>query len=153
MSEATLAAALVAELQAVSVFSADDVTDNDWSVLDSSVLEAPFAIVEVADTFVSRRDVTTAETSYEIGVRIFERFIDWDTTAVALRATRDAILTYFNAVGDSRAFSQTGAIDVTEIRSGSPIEPYYDRYQDADEEQESLPIFLSQLIIFEVQEY
>lgn len=151
MSEAILQADLQRELlRLASVFSAGDVTIGDWSVLDGSSQNAPFAIVEVSDVF----GVSNIETQYSltrsIPLTLIIRFLDWDTSLLAFRDARQSVIDHLLATKYYSAASADLAWGLRGISSGSGIDPVYDRYNE--NASESLPVYLSQRIILEVEE-
>ena len=152
MSENTIQADLQRELlRLTSVFSAGDVTICDWGVLDGSSQAAPFAIIDVSETF-SMPDVTLRQWSntWTIPFDIVVRFIDWDTSRLAIRDLRTSVI---DALRDVTHYANASAIlgyGLRKISSGSGINSIYDKYNENT--AESLPAFLSQTIVLEVEE-
>lgn len=152
MSETILQADLQRELlKLTSLFSAGDVTISDWSVLDGSSQAAPFAIIDVCDTF-DMPDITL-ETEASTWILLFDlvvRFLDWDTSRLAIRDARTTILL---ALCDTAHYSSASAAlawGLRKISSGSSIEPIYDKYNENP--VESLPAYLSQTINLEIEQ-
>lgn len=152
MSETTLQTDLQRELlRLTATFSAGDVTICDWSVLDGSSMAAPFAIIDVAETF-NMPDVTIRQWScaWAILFDIVVRFVDWDTSRLAIRDLRAVVLDALRDTTHYHASSTALAFGLRKISAGSPIEEIYDKYNENT--AESLPVFLSQTIILEVEE-
>jgi hypothetical protein len=152
MSESTLQTDLQRELlRLTALFSAGDVTICDWGVLDGSSLSAPFAIIDAAEQF-DMADVTLRSWSnaWIIPFDIVVRFIDWDTSRLAIRDARTTVIDALRDTTHYHASSTALAWGLRRIASGSPIEEIYDKYNEST--AESLPAFLSQTINLEVQE-
>lgn len=150
MSEATLQADLQREfLTLTSLFSAGDVTINDWDVLDGPIENAPYIIVENSDDFAIAAVQTSPSRLWMIPFRMFVRFLDWGTSEVAFAAARQPVL---DLLVNKAYAAGSGNLNfgIRSIRSGSPIGYVYDRYVEND--AESLPAFLSQRLIVEIAE-
>ena len=151
MSESTLQADLQRELlKLTALFSTGDVVIGDWSVLDGSSLAAPFVIIEVADDY----NVTQLETEWQqtrsIPMTLIVRFVDWDTSMLAFRDTRQTVIDALTATMYYDSASVNLAWGLRGISNGSGIDPVYDRYNENS--AESIPVYLSQRIILEVEE-
>jgi hypothetical protein len=151
MSESTLQADLQRELlRLTSVFSSGDVTIGDWSVLDGSSQSAPFAIIEVADALsVSDIDAQWDKT-ISLPFTLIVAFSDWDTSMLAFRDARQSVT---DKLIDKDRYTSTSAAlgwGLRSIATGGEISPVYDRYNENS--AESLPVYLSQRIILEVEE-
>jgi len=151
MSEATLSADLQRELLALTAtFSSGDVTIGDWSILDGSSQAAPFAIIEISDDFSVTSIEDNPSTFWQLPFTLLVRFVDWDTSMLAIGALRQTVLdkltspVYFLAASASLAWGIRG------ISSNTGISEVYDRYNANT--AESLPVYLSQRIILEVEE-
>lgn len=150
MSEATLQADLQREfLTLTSLFSAGDVTINDWGVLDGPNENAPYIVIENSDDFAIATIQTSASELWLIPFTLLVRFLDWDTSEVALAAARQPVLDHLVAKAYQAASGNLN-FGIRSIRSGGPIGYVYDRYVEND--AESLPAFLSQRIIVEIAE-
>ena len=152
MSESTLQADLQRELLRItSLFSAGDVTICDWGVLDGSSLSAPYAIIDVAEQF-DMADATLRQwtNNWIIPFDLVVRFIDWDTSRLAIRDARATVIAALRDNTHYHASSTALAWGLRRIASGSPIEEIYDKYNENT--AESLPAFLSQTINLEVEE-
>lgn len=150
MSEATIQAAVQDTLQAMTAFSSADIVINDWSILDASTFDAPYVIIETADSVTSRQDTMTPNTRWQIPVTLFERFTDWAETYNNLRDRRQAIIDEFNEIGANRS-PGGGAVTADVIRTDGPVGQWYDPYMNPDDNP--LPVFITQRIILEVEEY
>jgi hypothetical protein len=153
VSEATIASGIQTILQGMSEFSSADVSINDWGILDGERNQAPFAIIVTADDFTATFQTNTGNRSWAIPVLLFEDWVDWDTTLVAFKTTRQAIIDKFNTSGGNQV--SAGGLEATQItamRSNSPIEPYFLPYNAANLTGESQPDYLVQEIVFDVDE-
>ena len=148
MSEQTIAIALRTLLQSMSNFADADVTICDWSVLDGSSTAAPYAIIDVADSFETQFQVSVEEARWDIPVEIYEAFSDWDTTRAAFRDTRQAVI---DQLADSPG--ATLGLACRAVRSESPVAPVYPAYLSDNERAEALPVFLMQRIIVVCEEF
>ncbi len=150
MSEATVQADLQREfLTLSSLFTAGDVTINDWAVLDGPNVNAPYIVIENSDDFAIATIQTDPIPLWMIPFTLFVRFLDWGTSEAAFAAARQPVLDHL--VNKAyQAASGTLNFGIRSIRSGSPIGYVYDRY--VENEAESLPVFLSQRIIVETAE-
>lgn len=153
MSELSIQTAAQATIQSIAAFSSADVTINDWRILDGSVANAPYVIIESADEFTSDQTVMTPDTRWTMKLWLFERFTEWKTTLDNFTVRRQAIIDEFNEVGSNRSAGGAAATDANPIRSGSPIQPYYDPQTPASLIQESDPIYLYQLLLLDVREF
>jgi hypothetical protein len=152
MSEATLQADLQREFLTLNtLFSTGDVTINDWDVLDGPNVNAPYIIIENSDDFAIATIQTSASRLWMIPFTLFVRFLDWSTSEVVFAAARQPVLDKLD-VKKSSFSSSSGRLraGIRSIRSGGPIGYVYDRYVEND--TESLPVFISQRIIVEVEE-
>jgi len=151
MSESTLQADLQRELlRLTSLFSSGDVTICDWSVLDGSSQNAPYAVIEVADEFDSNTE-NTWTTTWQIPFTFIVRFTDWDDTLVSVRNTRQTILAALRDTTHYHASSTALAWGLRRISAVTGISEIYDKYNDNT--TESLPVYLSQTINLEVDEH
>jgi len=150
MSEATLQADLQREfLTLSSLFSAGDVTINDWDVLDGPIENAPYIIIENSDEFAIATLQTSPSRLWLIPFTLFVRFLDWSVSEVDFASVRQPVLDHLVNKGYQAASGNLN-FGLRSIRSGGPIGYVYDRY--VQEEAESLPVFLSQRIIVETAE-
>lgn len=150
MSEAILQADLQRELlRLTSLFSAGDVTINDWSVLDGSSANAPFVVIEVADDFDSNTENTWLH-SWTIPFTLIVRFEDWDDSSTALRNARQTIIDALRDTTHYHASSSLLAWGLRGMSAGTGISEIYDKYNE--NAVESLPVYLSQAINLAVEE-
>lgn len=151
MSEATLQADLQRELLRLSaLFSTGDVVVSDWGILDGSSQAAPFVIIGVTDTFGLSGIGEQWSIIRQIPMALIVRFVDWDTSLLAFRDARQAVLDALVDVDRYNAASAGLAWGLRGITAGGTIDPVYDRYNESP--AESLPVYLSQEIILEVEE-
>lgn len=151
MTESILQADLQRELRRLtSVFGSDDVVICDWSVLDGSSQNAPFVIIDVADTFDIDGILGTYSEVWQLPFDLVVRFTDWDTARAALRDARESVITHLRKTENYNNASGLLAWGLRKISSGSGIEDIYDKYNENP--IESLPVYLSQTIILEVEE-
>jgi len=154
MSEASIVSGLMTTIKAMSEFADADVVDSDWSVLDQPTVNAPYVIFTPSDEFDGRQDTMSPETDWIIPAALVEPFTEWSTTLVNFRTRRQAILDKINTEDSAfRGPSSTTNSDVRRVRSGSVIEPYYDPWLTEEEVKEAVPIYLYQIILFEVHEW
>jgi len=150
MTEATLQADLQRELlRLTSLFSSGDVTIGDWSVLDGSSQAAPFVIIEVAESFDSDTE-NNWQTNWVIPFTLIVRFVDWDTSMLAMRDARATILTALRDTTHYHASSTALAWGLKRLSAASGIDAVYDSYNENT--AESIPVYLSQRINFDVLE-
>lgn len=152
MSEATTQAFLQTKLRTMDEFASGDVVINDWTVLDASSLNAPYARIETGHDFRQRQDAMDGvRIDWSIPVVIVVRFVDWGTSYTEMGTLRQAILDLF--IDGNRAINPGMAHFITEIRNGTQIEPIYDPYIPTEAIAEAEPVFLAQALIFEVEEW
>lgn len=152
MSEATIAAAIIADIQGMSEFADADVVDSDYSILDQSVLKAPYVIVGTSDEFVSRQDVQTPETTWDLPITLIENFRDWQTTLQAIRTRRQALIDKINS-GDVRSAGGLSGVNIDELRSDGPLLPIYPSYVEPEDYYESEPIYIYCPMILVCEEF
>ena len=152
MSELTIRRGIAATLRAMTQFRDQDVTLNDWSVLDGSRDNAPYAIMGISDTIIARQDTKSGVTNYEIPVFLYDKWLDWELSMEAFSVVRQAIIDKFNAVGTARSAGGIEAVSVDVIRTAAPVGFDYGRYVEVNND-ESLPQFIVQELIFEVVDY
>lgn len=150
MSEATIQAAVQDTIQAIAAFADASVVINDWTILDGSFDGAPYVLIETADSVTSRQDTMTPNTRWDVPITLFERFTDWATTYGNLRDRRQALIDEFNEIGANRS-PGGGAVTADVIRTDTPIGEWYDPYQDPA--TNPLPVFITQRLILEVEEF
>lgn len=151
MSEATIQADLQRELlKLTSLFSTGDVVIGDWRVLDGSSDNAPYAIIEVSDSFSFAGAQAEWSGVYSIPFTLIVKFTDWDLSMLAMRDARQTVIDALKSTTFYNSASTALAWGLRSIASSTSINPVYDRYDEND--AESIPIFLSQQIILEVEE-
>lgn len=147
MTEKTVAEAVQDVLQAIATFEDADVTINDWSVLDQPTTNAPYAIVETADdfgvTYISSEEVYR----WSIPVTIIEQFQDWDTSLTAFRDTRQLVIDALGVGGG------VVGLAVRAIRSSGPVGYIYPAYTQVEFTADAIPIFVTQRIIVDCEEF
>jgi len=151
MSESVIQADIQRELlKLTSLFSAGDVVISDWSVLDGSSQSAPFAIIDTANDFSMDGVQADYSVTWQIPFDLVVRFIDWDTSRLAIRDARETIVNALRKTENYNSASAILAYGIRRIYSGSGISEVYDKYNE--NAAESLPAFLSQTITLEVVE-
>ncbi len=95
----------------------------------------------------------TPVNNWTIKLWLFERFTEWKTALDNLTVRRQAIIDEFNEVGGNRSAGGATATTANVIRSGSPIQPYYDPQLPSNLVAEADPIYLYQLILLEVETF
>lgn len=148
MSEYTIQQGIQTFIQSMSEFADADVVINDWSLLDQSTTLAPYVIIENSDDFKTMWRTKSAEASWNIPITLLEAFSDWKTTLDNFRTRRQAILDAFD--------TSPGAVPgltVDTIRNDGAIGQVYAAYMTPEQAANALPVFLSQRIILEAQEF
>ena len=152
MTEATRHTSIQTSLQSMAAFTDAQVVINDNSVLDgqgSALANAVYAIIYSSDEFSSVQESKTPQTRWDIPVMIVVAFVDWETSMNAFTTLRDAVLAEFNSTSEANRCGD--GVYISEIRSESPIEGIFDAFIDFD--QDSVPDYLSQRVIFVTEEY
>ena len=152
MSEKSIQEDIQETIISMTQFGLASVVINDWSILDGPVSTAPYVIIENSDTVVSRQDVKTASTRWDIPINLIERFIDWTTSLDDFRDKRQALIDQFNGTADYRS-AGASATTADIIRSDGPIDYIYDTYGEPELDPESEPVFISQRLLFEFEEF
>jgi len=151
MSEAIIQADLQRELlRLTTTFSFGDVTIDNWSVLDGSSQNAPYAIIETADDTILTDIQSDSSGVMQIPFWIFVVFSDWGSSASELGVLRDTIVAALRKVENYQAASAALGWGLRTIKSGSPVGEYYNKYDE--NLSENIPVFRTQLIILEVEE-
>jgi hypothetical protein len=145
MSEATLQQSLKRTLQALSGWQEVTVVINDWHILDGSLDNAPYALIETADSFAALQDRMIPVINWQIPVTLLCRFTDWGETYNQMRDIRQAII---NEIAANSEFSTCYLVNV--VRSDTGIGEWYDPHQSS--ELDRMPIFITQRIILEIEE-
>jgi hypothetical protein len=144
MSEGALQAALQNSLLDLLDFAHVAVVINDWTILDGSLLGAPYALIETADNFTSRHDAMIPVVDWQIPVTLFVRFTGWQQAYGELRDIRQAIIEKLAA---NEHFTDWL---VNQVRSDTPIGEWYDPYTDTANNPD--PVFITQRLILEIEE-
>ena len=152
MSEQTIQEGIQTTIRALTAFASADVVINDWDLLDQSTANAPYVIIENSPEPIVTQQTVSGNFAWSIPVSLFERFVDWPTTLNGFRTRRQAIFDAYNAVGTARAAGGIEAVDIHTIRVGGPIEYLYDPYLRDEDIPDALPMFVTQQLIFEVDE-
>lgn len=155
-TEAALQSAIQTILQSITgTFASADVVINDWSILDGPRDSAPFAIIENSDDFSGLQRTSDANTRRDIPVTLAVRLgpDTWKEAQDNFRDAREAILSKFNEVGTARSAGGLEGVDITEIRSAGPIGYIYPIYVEPQNQPFVNPDFVSQRIIFVVEEF
>jgi hypothetical protein len=145
MSEATLQQSLKRTLQALSGWQEVTVVINDWHILDGSLDNAPYALIETADSFTALQDRMIPVINWQIPVTLFVRFTDWGETYDFLRDLRQAVI---NEIATNREFATCYLVNV--IRSDTPIGEWYDPHIDSA--SNPMPVFVTQRLMLEIEE-
>jgi hypothetical protein len=151
MSESTIRSGLATAIKAMTEFEDADVVINDWSILDKPAIKAPYVIIETADTFDSRQDTMTPQTTWSIPIVLVEKFTKWSTTLGNLSTRRQAIIDKINS-GTVRSAGLDG-VTIDRVYNDGDIIEFYRKFQDPEKSQNALPVFLMQRIILEAEEY
>ncbi len=153
MSEATVQAGLKTLILAMSEFSSGDVVINDWDVLDGEMAKSPFVIISEADNFIARRDTTTPNTKWEVKVTLYQEFKEnWKDAYNSFRTNRQALIDTMN-ITDNRSADGISGVTIDEIRAGSPLQIWVDPGTPQELQSRVMPLFISQELLFDVEEY
>jgi hypothetical protein len=152
-TETALQSALKTLIQSLDEFDAVDVAINEWTILDGPNINAPYVVIKNADDLTARKDTAATQNQWLIPVELYVNFTDWKETLDRFRNMRQALLTLFGGDNDSRSADSIEGVTIDVIRNRGPIEYLYDRYLPDDLQSEALPIFISQTLIFECQEF
>lgn len=151
MSEATLQADLARELETLtSLFGTADVVVNDWSILDGPRENAPYILIQNAESFHVEAVQTGWSITWEIPFLLIESFSDWTATWNNLRDHRQAVIDKLKNVDGYNASSSRLAWGLRDIRNEDGIKDMYDRY--VQEESEAIPVYQYQKIVLVVEE-
>jgi hypothetical protein len=149
MSEKTIAEAIQDTIQSMDGINPASVTIADWNVLDGSTDNSPFIRIDIAEDFESNMDGSYPIQEWQIPVTLLVAFDSWDETYLDFRDIRQRIINVFNEIGTNRSAGGIEGVNITTIRSTTAIEPVLPEYSDFDTAD---PVFLSQVMIFEVEE-
>lgn len=138
-------------MQALSNFDINDVTINDWDVLDRPGSGGPFFIIGNSDDL-SSVPGTSERGFYEIPGDLIYYVADksWKVGADGFRDTRQAIRTTINS-GDNSTANGLATIFISEMRAGTPIGFLYQYGVDPELDTEAVPMYLVQSLIFRVE--
>lgn len=151
MSEKLIAEGIQTIIQSITGIDAASVSLSDWSLQDSPVTGSPFVRIDVSEDFESVQDAPSYENTWNIPVTLLVEFVDWETSMLNFRNIRQSIIDKFNEPGTNRSAGGIDGVDIKSIKSISNIEHIYREYNDWEDNLAD-PIFLAQLIIFEVSE-
>lgn len=149
-TELELQEALADVLRSMTYFEDNDVSINDWGVLDDEKVKAPFAIVQTADDFEST-DTYADTTRFVLVAYVFIEFVDWQTSLNEMRDVRQNVLTTMNT-GSNRALS-IDSVRVERIFALSGVEPYYDPTLESSQIPYADPLYLFQATGFDTTQY
>lgn len=151
MTEAILQADLKRELlKLTSTFSTNDVTVNDRSVLDGANSNAPYVVIDSADTLHAEKMQEQWQVLWSIPFMLVVKFVDWDTSRTEMSSVRQTVLSALMDVENYHDDSGLLAWGLQSINTETPIGEIYDRY--LEEGAEALPVFLAQRITLQVLE-
>lgn len=149
MSEKTIALGIRKIIRTIAGVEFDSVSISNWSMLDSSLDQSPFIRIDVAENFEAAMGTRSPVTQWEIPVTILVAFKDWEESTLVFRDVRQSIIDKFNEIGTNRSAGGIDGVDIKLLRATTGVEPVfpeYDEYEDPD------PVFLTQVIIFEIEE-
>jgi hypothetical protein len=151
MSEAVLQADLQRELlRLTATFSAGDVTINDRSILDGANKNAPYVVIDSADSLHAEHMQEQWQVLWSIPFMLVVKFTDWDASRSALSTVRQTVITALMDVEHYLPASALLAFGLQSIDSETPIGEIYDRY--LEDAVEALPVFLAQRLTAQVLE-
>jgi len=153
VTEQTLQEAFRDAFRALNRFEDLDVTINDWSVLDIATVNAPYIIIENSDDWESLQQTTTTTNNYRLPFTLFVKLAadNWKTALDNFRDVRQAVIDACADTGRS-AFGNAG-VQVTRLRPEGPMGYVYPNDIDPEQVPYATPLFLSQRIIAEVNEF
>ena len=153
MSEKTVMEGLQTLILAMAEFSSGDVVINDWDVLDGEMAQSPFVIISNSDNFIARKDTASAVTKWEIKVTLYQEFKEnWKDAYNSFRTNRQALIDTMN-ITDNRSADGISGVTIDEIRPGSPLQIWVDPGTPADLQGTVMPLFISQELIFDTEEF
>lgn len=145
MSEAALQLSLKATLESLPLENKLTVVINDWHILDGSLTNAPYALIETADSFSVQQDRMIPVINWQIPVTLFVKFDDWGSTYNELRDIRQAVL---DEIADNAEFATCYLVNT--VRSDTQIGEWYDPHQSID--ANALPVFVTQRLVLDIEE-
>lgn len=150
MSEQTVQEGIRDTLISMDEFNSNAAVIEDWSVLDGPISNAPYGIIEVSDELTARQDASSEETIWSIPLTLLVEFDGMESSRLALRDLRQAVIDKFNTVGTARSAGGLAATDIREIRTAGPIGYRYLTYNEYQNDE--LPTYTQQQLILEVRE-
>ena len=153
MNDTAVQSAIAVTIRAMSEFADADVVINDWGILDQSSLAAPYVIITNAVNITSTKDSGDEQASYSVPVTLIERFTNWKESLDNLRTRREAIFNAYTGSGNARSANGLAGTNIRSVRTEGPIVEYYDRAIPAELQAVSLPVFLQQTMVLEVEEF
>jgi len=150
MTEAVCQTHLSTIIKAMVSFPTASVVINDWTIFDGAIKDVYVQIVN-ADDFDSRQDTSAANNRWSIVIILTVKFSDWSSAYNSFKTYRDALITGMLGVNRSGGSSTNATID--RIYNNTKITPLYDHFIAPGDRPMSDPIFLTQEIIAEVEEY
>lgn len=154
-TELQLQEAIQDVIQELDYFEDEDVTINDWSVLDWPLVQSPYFVIITADNFDSLQDVITASTSYDIKAMLIVGLADkdWHDAYNEFRDIRQDIIDKFNAVGTARSAGGIEGVNIRNIRNLSDVGFIYPQGVDPELSPDATPDYLIQMFGFVVEQY
>lgn len=149
-TEAAILSGLQTEFQGLSAFSNADVVINDFSVYDQWRGLSPYIIISAADDFSGRQDTKASQTRWEIGVTLVVEWDGWKSALDNFVTHRQSIIDKVNS-DNARTAGGLEGVDLSEIRSTSPILPWMYPYQE--NQVEASPVFIFQDMAVTAQEF
>lgn len=143
-TESILQGALKAIIQGLTEFATDDVTINDWNMLDQPMNQSPYFIVKTSEEFTVRE----MDGTWVIQGQLIVGFEDMQAYTELQNARQEIIDTFTDPASSASTLGLDG-VQVTEIRALSGILPLY-----ADNEGSlATPVFIYQEIAFNVETF
>lgn len=139
-------------MRAMDEFADADVTINDWGVLDGARENAPYAIIETSDDYITKKDGSVATDNIKIIVHLFVAFLDYTSALNEFRDLRDAVKTQVND-GNNRSVNGLPGLRIPSIRNGGKIEGLYRKGLSPEQIRGANPVYLWQPQIFEIQTF
>jgi len=152
MTEKTIQEGLQDIFQGMDEFGNADVVINDWSVLDGSMSAAPYILISNSDDPNFGQPTVKADTTWNIRIVLFQRFVNWKVTYDGFRDNRQAMINKMNTVGTARSAGGLSGVDIKSIRTATPIIPWFDPMIAPADVIMADPTFIYQEFIFETKE-
>lgn len=154
MTTATaIAEAVQADLRTLSRFNDQSIRINDWNMLDDSIHNAPWIIIETPGLIsCDFNDPSCAVLNWQLRIILVRPFLGkWDETRPLLETDRTQVLTHYT-IGDNRNIVSGAYTDLKTIRDENPNEPTAPGWRKTQNPAIDLPAWIALPMILEVEE-